>query len=57
MLFEEVALASEFPEFLTLPAYDYLLEHVEKAEVKKYRSTEVRSPSVSVLPYLRTPYF
>ena len=29
MLFEEVALASEFPEFLTLPAYDYLLEHVE----------------------------
>ncbi len=29
MLFEEVALASDFPEFLTLPAYDYLLEHVE----------------------------
>ena len=28
-LFEQVALASEFPEFLTLPAYDYLLEHVE----------------------------
>ncbi len=29
MLFEEVALAESFPEFLTLPAYDYLLEHVE----------------------------
>jgi malate synthase len=31
MLFEQVALADDFPEFLTLPAYDYLLEHIEKA--------------------------
>jgi malate synthase len=30
MLFEQVALAEDFPEFLTLPAYDYLLEHIEK---------------------------
>jgi malate synthase len=30
MLFEQVALADDFPEFLTLPAYDYLLEHIEK---------------------------
>ena len=29
-LFEEVALAEEFVEFLTLPAYDYLLENVER---------------------------
>jgi malate synthase len=29
MLFEQVALAEDFPEFLTLPAYDYLLEHIE----------------------------
>ncbi|HEY1596607.1 MAG TPA: malate synthase A [Thermoleophilaceae bacterium] len=29
MLFEQVALADDFPEFLTLPAYDYLLENVE----------------------------
>jgi malate synthase len=29
-LFEQVALADDFPEFLTLPAYDYLLEHIEK---------------------------
>jgi malate synthase len=29
MLFEQVALADEFPEFLTLPAYEYLLEHIE----------------------------
>jgi malate synthase len=29
MLFEQVALADDFPEFLTLPAYDYLLEHIE----------------------------
>jgi malate synthase len=28
-IFEEVALADDFPEFLTLPAYDYLLEHIE----------------------------
>jgi malate synthase len=28
-LFEQVALAEEFVEFLTLPAYEYLLEHVE----------------------------
>jgi hypothetical protein len=26
-----VALADDFPEFLTLPAYDYLLEHVERS--------------------------
>jgi hypothetical protein len=26
MLFEQVALADEFPEFLTLPAYDFLLK-------------------------------
>jgi malate synthase len=26
MLFEQVALAEDFPEFLTLPAYDYLLK-------------------------------
>jgi malate synthase len=31
MLFEKVALADDFPEFLTLPAYDYLLEHIEHA--------------------------
>jgi malate synthase len=30
MLFEQVALADDFPEFLTLPAYDYLLEHIER---------------------------
>jgi malate synthase len=30
MLFEQVALAEDFPEFLTLPAYDYLLEHIEQ---------------------------
>jgi malate synthase len=29
-LFEQVALADDFPEFLTLPAYDYLLEQVER---------------------------
>ena len=29
-LFEEVALADDFAEFLTLPAYDYLLETVER---------------------------
>ena len=29
-LFEQVALAEEFVEFLTLPAYDYLLENVER---------------------------
>jgi malate synthase len=29
-LFEQVALADDFPEFLTLPAYDYLLEHIER---------------------------
>jgi malate synthase len=29
MLFERVALAEDFPEFLTLPAYDFLLEHIE----------------------------
>ena len=28
-LFEQVALADDFVEFLTLPAYDYLLENVE----------------------------
>jgi malate synthase len=39
MLFERVALASEFPEFLTLPAYEYLLEHVEG----EGGSAEVRS--------------
>jgi malate synthase len=27
-LFEQLALAEELPEFLTLPAYDYLLEHL-----------------------------
>jgi len=31
MLFEQVALADDFPEFLTLPAYDYLLEHIENS--------------------------
>ena len=31
MLFEQVALAEDFPEFLTLPAYDYLLEHIERS--------------------------
>jgi malate synthase len=31
MLFEQVALADDFPEFLTLPAYEYLLENIEKA--------------------------
>ena len=31
MLFEQVALAEGFPEFLTLPAYDYLLEQIEHA--------------------------
>jgi malate synthase len=31
MLFERVALAEDFPEFLTLPAYDFLLEHIERA--------------------------
>jgi malate synthase len=31
MLFEQVALADDFPEFLTLPAYDYLLEHIERS--------------------------
>src|SRR4051794_17591945 len=31
MLFEQVALADDYPEFLTLPAYDYLLEHVERS--------------------------
>ena len=30
MLFEQVALADDFPEFLTLPAYDYLLDNIEK---------------------------
>jgi malate synthase len=30
MLFEQVALADDFPEFLTLPAYDYLIEHIER---------------------------
>jgi malate synthase len=29
-LFEQVALADDCPEFLTLPAYDYLLEQVER---------------------------
>src|SRR4051795_12577579 len=29
-MFEQVALADDFPEFLTLPAYDYLLEQVER---------------------------
>jgi malate synthase len=29
MLFDAVALADDFPAFLTLPAYDYLLEHIE----------------------------
>jgi malate synthase len=31
MLFEQVALADDFPEFLTLPAYDYLVEQIERA--------------------------
>jgi len=31
MLFEQVALADDFPEFLTLPAYDYLLENIERS--------------------------
>jgi malate synthase len=30
MLFEQVALADDFPEFLTLPAYDYLIETIEQ---------------------------
>jgi malate synthase len=30
-LFEQVALADDFPEFLTLPAYDFLLEHIERS--------------------------
>jgi malate synthase len=30
MLFERVALAEDFPEFLTLPAYEFLLEHIEQ---------------------------
>ena len=30
MLFEQVALAEDFPEFLTLPAYDFLLEKIER---------------------------
>jgi malate synthase len=30
-LFEQVALADDFPEFLTLPAYDYLVEHIERS--------------------------
>ncbi|MFL5828125.1 MAG: malate synthase A [Thermoleophilaceae bacterium] len=29
-LFEQVALADDFPEFLTLPAYDYLLREIEQ---------------------------
>ncbi|HEX8855115.1 MAG TPA: malate synthase A [Thermoleophilaceae bacterium] len=29
-LFEQVALAEDFPEFLTLPAYDYLLSEIER---------------------------
>ena len=29
-LFEQVALADDFAEFLTLPAYDYLVETVER---------------------------
>jgi len=32
MLFEQVALAEDFPEFLTLPAYEYLLEHIEPSK-------------------------
>ena len=31
MLFEQVALADDFPTFLTLPAYDYLLENIERS--------------------------
>ena len=31
MLFEQVALSDDFPEFLTLPAYDYLLENIERS--------------------------
>jgi malate synthase len=31
MLFEQVALADDFPEFLTLPAYDFLIENIERA--------------------------
>src|SRR3954453_2294950 len=30
-LFEQVALADDFPEFLALPAYDYLVEHIERS--------------------------
>ncbi|MDP9189319.1 MAG: malate synthase A [Actinomycetota bacterium] len=30
-LFEQVALADEFVEFLTLPAYDFMLEEIEQA--------------------------
>jgi malate synthase len=30
MLFEQVALADDFPEFLTLPAYDFLIEEIER---------------------------
>jgi hypothetical protein len=26
-----VALADDFPEFLTLPAYDFLIENIERA--------------------------
>src|SRR3954469_12540981 len=30
MLFEQVALADDFPEFLTLPAYEFLIENIER---------------------------
>ena len=30
-LFERVALSDDFVEFLTLPAYDFLLERIEGA--------------------------
>jgi malate synthase len=31
MLFEQVALADDFPTFLTLPAYDFLIEKIERS--------------------------
>jgi malate synthase len=38
-LFEQVALADEFPDFLTLPAYERIAEHSSKAGTSRPDAT------------------
>jgi malate synthase len=45
MLFEQVALADDFPEFLTLPAYDFLIEHIEDLGSKDLGSRKRFEPN------------